>query len=529
LKATEPVKVDYTDLLVNPSFEYFVKNGAVDLTDPIDVTKTTDTRLYNSALRGTPPGWQDSENIGTVVSPATSISYGVNRGALNKDGYNHVWFSPGQSQLPLNFTLYQNVTGLPAGQYLVSCKLYTTVDRLSNQRLFASTGATNTVSQYFGLESDYRVTTTTPATTNIVDGESYSFANWLIYSTTGDAEARLKPMSVVITVAEGEVLTVGIKTSRLKKDGTTPTSNIGFFKADDFRITRLPVPEDPNDYTYKITNPDFEQILVDGVPTQLKTHAIDRDTPYGWSDINRAGLTPVTGNLFYGVKTEANNAHGAKSCWAQKSPFPDNFTLYQNITGIPTGKYKVSCLMFLETGMVTNQRLFANNNVTYFGSAADYESNKTVGEINSFAGLATSLDDTNNRLMREMSVEVDVTDTLRIGIKTTNIKGTGLAGTGKEGWFTVDNFRLQRIGDLVATGNSKLENTGFFVNGQKNGFFLNMDKATLANVKVLSLSGQAVYASQVNSTNTWISLPQGLYIVQVSANGTNKAVKVQVK
>lgn len=60
LKATDPVKVDYSDYLVNPSFEYYVMDGAVDLTDPIDVTKgTADIRLYNSALRGTPPGWSD--------------------------------------------------------------------------------------------------------------------------------------------------------------------------------------------------------------------------------------------------------------------------------------------------------------------------------------------------------------------------------------------------------------------------------------------------------------------------------------
>lgn len=527
VKATGPVKVDYTDLLANPSFEYYE-----DGTTFIDVTNASGTSINSGALRGTPPGWSDSENYGRIISPAT-ISYGINRGALNKDGYNHVWFSPGSTQLPLNFTLYQNVTGLPAGQYLVSCKFYTSADRLSNQRLFASTGETNIVSQYFGLEADYRVaaTETTPAKTNIVTDESYSFANWLIYSTTGDSEARLKPMSVVITVAEGETLTVGVKTSRLKKDETTPTSNIGFFKVDDFRITRLPVPVDPNDYTHFITNPDFEQKLVDDVPTQLKTHAIDRDTPYGWSDINRAGLEPTSGNLFYGVKTEANNAHGAKSCWAQKTPFPDNFTLYQDITGLPSGRYKVSCSMFLETGMVTNQRLFANNNVQYFGEESYYTHNLTEGEINTFAGLATSADDMSNRLMREMSVEVDVVadQTLRIGVKTSNVKGNGFSDATKAGWFTVDNFRLQRIGDLVPTGNSKLEDTHFTVNGQKAGFWLNMGKATSANVKVLSVSGQQMYASQVNATSTWVSLPQGLYVVQVSANGANKAVKVLVK
>lgn len=520
LKAGEPVKVDYTDYLKNPSFEYYE-----DGTTFIDVTNTSGASIYNGALRGTPPGWSDSDNIGRVVAPATSISYGINRGALNKDGYNHVWYSPGASQLSANFTLYQNVTGLPAGQYLVSCRLYVTADRLSNQRLFASTSPTNIVSQYFGLESDYRAATTT----NIVDGESYSFANWLIYSTTGDAEARLKPVSVVITVAEGEVLTLGVKTSKLKKDGTSPTSNIGFFKVDDFHITRLPESVDPNDYTSKITNPDFELKLVDGVPTQLKTHAFDRDTPYGWSDINNAGIQPVSGNLLYGVKGEANNSHGAKSCWAQKSPFPDNFALYQDITDLPSGKYRVSCSMFLETGMVTNQRLFANNHVAYFGSESDYASNLTEGEYNTFAGQATSADDISNRMMKPLSVEVDVDagETLRIGVKTSNMKGTGVAGTGKEGWFTVDNFHLTRIGATSRINDA--ESSSFSVVPVKNGVVLNFPKAAPATVKVMSLSGQTVYSAQVNAASTSISLPQGLYIVQVSTSGTSDATKVVVK
>ena len=526
LKA-EDVKIDYTDYIVNPSFEYYVADGVTDFDDPIDVTNATDTRLMSGALRGTPPGWQDSENFGHVVAPAPSISYGINRGALNKDSYNAVWFSPGSSQLPEVFTLYQEVTGLPAGEYLVSCRMLVSSARLSNQRFFASTGSSNTIVQYFGVETEYR----DGENTNIVAGETYSFAGWEMSSNTGDTEARLKPMSVVITVAEGETLTIGVKTGRLIKNGTMPTSNVGFFKADDFRITRLPVPVDPDDYTHMIANPDFELIDVDGVPTQTKAHAFNRDTPYGWSDINRAGLEPTSGNLFYGVKTEANNGSGAKSCWAQKEPFPDNFTLYQDITGLPAGKYKVSCLMFIQTGMLTNQRLFANNHVCYYGEESDYPDNLTTGEINTFAGLEPTTDNmSDGRFLRDMSVEVDVSagETLTIGVRTSNVKGDGTTDNSRAGWFTVDNFRLTLLELSPISGFDKVDYEMASVSGQRGGLLVDIKEATPASVRIFSLTGQTVYNKTLNN-NEFITLPQGLYIVRLSTDGFEKAVKVLVK
>ena len=212
----EGVKVDYTDYIVNPSFEYYVKDGVVDLDDPIDVTNTTDTRLYKNALRGTPPGWTDYYQDNSITYPE-GISYGVNRGALNKNEFNAMWFSPAAAQLPEVFWIYQKVTGLPAGEYSVSCRLHVSSARLSNQRFFASTGSSNTMAQYFGVEADYR----DGENTNIVAGETYSFA-------VGKCQVAqvirkpTKPMSVVITVAEGDTLTIGIKTGRLKRWNITP-------------------------------------------------------------------------------------------------------------------------------------------------------------------------------------------------------------------------------------------------------------------------------------------------------------------
>jgi len=526
----EGVKVDYTDYIVNPSFEYYVKDGVVDLDDPIDVTNTTDTRLYKNALRGTPPGWTDYYQDNSITYPE-GISYGVNRGALNKNEFNAMWFSPAAAQLPEVFWIYQKVTGLPAGEYSVSCRLHVSSARLSNQRFFASTGSSNTMAQYFGVEADYR----DGENTNIVAGETYSFAGWEMSSSTGDSEARLKPMSVVITVAEGDTLTIGIKTGRLKKDGTlhpSSSGNIGYFKADDFRIMRVVAP-DPNDYTHMIANPSFELKDVDGVPTQITSHAIDRDTPYGWSDINRAGLEPTSGNLFYGVKTEASNADGAKSCWAQKNPFPDHFTLYQDITGLPAGKYRVSCLMFLEAGMVTNQRLFANNNVCYYGKASDYPNNLTDGEINTFAGLEPSTDNmSDGRFLRDMSVEVDIAEneTLTIGVRTTNVKGDGTTGATKAGWFTVDNFRLLLLeGGDPSTALDQPAKEHFVVKTQEGGFLLSLKEARPTRLRVVSLSGQTVYDQVLKLSETMIELPQGLYVVHVMTDSQEKTMKVLVK
>ncbi|MDD2994664.1 MAG: T9SS type A sorting domain-containing protein [Paludibacter sp.] len=532
LKATDPVKVDYTDRLVNPSFEYFVENGAVNLNDPIDVTKgAADSRLYNNALRGTPPGWMDS---GITLTQA--ISYGINRGAVGKDGFNMCWYSPSTSTSA--YSIYQEVNNLPAGQYIVSCKMVTWTVRLVNQRFFAQTQlgetVTNNIVQYIGKESDYNL--------NLTQGETNTFAGWeLGGSTVSDTEARLKPMSIVINVAEGEKLIIGMRSGNMKADGTT-TNSIAI-KMDDFRLTKV-VDPDPNDYTTSIINPSFEKVLIEGVPTLLKTHNIaaysatdpQRGVPYGWSDIIDDSANPIPnpsiGNS-YGVNTDANGIDGSKNMWALRTPFVTSYTLYQDISTLPAGRYMVSCNMFVEDGKLTTQRLFANNKVSYYGVEEDYDSgNLTSGEVNSYSGLTTSPNsNANGFFLKKLSVEVEVTsnENLRIGIKSGNIKKSGVIATGSEGWFKADNFRLQRIGDLTPTGNAKINESIFSVNGQKAGFWLNMEKATLATVKVCSPTGQSVYETLVNSTKSWIALPQGLYIVQVSANGINNTTKVLVK
>lgn len=526
LKADDVQKVDYTDFLKNPSFEYYTDGN------PIDVTSTTDTNLKSGALRGTPPGWSDTG----VTPPATgNISYGINRNAIGKDGFNQSWCAA--SPFPETFALYQDVVDLPAGEYVISCRMWVSSARLTQQRFFVQTKnaggtVTNNIVQYYGKDLDYML--------NLTDGETNTFAGWEMTAGAADADSRLKPMSITVTVAAGETLVLGVKSGNLKADGTRTTDNSGFYKVDDFRITKV-VGADPNDYTYRIANPSFEKVLIDGVPTQLSTFNIpaysatdpQRGVPYGWTDIIDDSLNPIPDNVIgqsYGVNSDANGVDGAKHMWVLRTPFVSSYTLYQDITGLPAGKYQVKCSMFVQDGCLGTQRLFANNKVQYYATEGDYLLNLTAGEDNSFAEFATSpIGYSNGLFLRDMFVDVDVlaNQTLRIGIKSGNMKADGAMATGTNGWFKADNFRLVRTGDL--TGLNKLESSYFTLNGQKGGFWLNMEKATPAEVKVVAISGQTVYSGQLNSTKSWISLPQGLYIVNLSVDGATKAAKVLVK
>jgi hypothetical protein len=289
-------------------------------------------------------------------------------------------------------------------------------------------------------------------------------------------------------------------------------------------------------------NPSFEKVLVDGVPIQLSTFNIpaysatdpQRGVPYGWTDVVDDSLNPVPNNVIgqsYGVNSDANGIDGAKHMWVTRTPFVSSYTLYQDVTGLPAGKYRVKCSMFVQDGCIGTQRLFANNNVQYYGSVTDYNRNLTAGEVNTFAEWSTSNNTFQSGLFfRDLFVDVDVhaNETLRIGIKSGNMNVDGIYNaTGTTGWFKADNFRLVRTGDLTALNN--VEAMPFTVNGQKGGFWLNMEKTSPAQVKVVSISGQTVCTNQVNSSKSWISLPQGLYIVNVSVDGVTKAAKVLVK
>ena len=201
---------DLTSLLSNPDFEY----GA-------DGTLNAQGGL----VRGVPQGWKAT---GTL----NGNSWGINQDAKHLWGINAYWASA--QPMPALYELSQTIPAgqLPAGTYLVTCLLGTQKDKMATCRLFANDNV-----QYYGRESDYLSAMLTP-------GETATFAG---YSPGSAGKMTLRPMAVMVTLAEGESLKLGIRTSNHKSDGTRATSDsYGWFKVDHFRLQRIDAPETPD-------------------------------------------------------------------------------------------------------------------------------------------------------------------------------------------------------------------------------------------------------------------------------------------
>lgn len=191
-----------------------------------------------------------------------------------------------------------------------------------------------------------------------------------------------------------------------------------------------------------IKNYDFE-LNHDGKPN---ASGIVRGIPYGWESEGtlRKGANGLDS---YGINQDAKNFHGNNVCWINSVPMPEKFTLYQTIPAseLTPGKYRVACKLWVEVGRKTSCRLFANNNVQYFGTEADYTNLLTPGEINTYAGYPGG--NTSDIVLRDMEVEVTVNadEDLTIGIKSGNRMNNGTTATNNAGWFKVDFFRIHRL------------------------------------------------------------------------------------
>jgi hypothetical protein len=103
---------------------------------------------------------------------------------------------------------------------------------MANCRLFANKNV-----QYYGKESDYKASMLT-------SGETNTFAG---YSPSSAGKMTLHPMSVMVTLEEGENLKLGIRTSNFKADGTrSDNDSHGWFKVDHFRLQRIDAEEIPS-------------------------------------------------------------------------------------------------------------------------------------------------------------------------------------------------------------------------------------------------------------------------------------------
>ena len=226
----------------------------------------------------------------------------------------------------------------------------------------------------------------------------------------------------------------------------------------ELRLTVFPTLSQSSEKTLTeqlLVNPDFEQTSA----TAFNHGGVEKKSylPYGWK---------VRGTLSgssYGINRDAVNHHGENVCWYNTIPFPAEFQLYQTIPAskLNAGTYRVTCLLWVASSKKGVTRLFANNNVAYFGRESDYQNCFTEGEEATFAGY---VGDTGGSpfILKNMEVTVHVSagESLTLGIRSGNMRSNGTVTTTNDGtgWFKVDNFRIELIEDDATTiQNSKLE------------------------------------------------------------------------
>lgn len=449
---------DVTSLLVNPDFELDI-NGNVNPAGNI--------------CRGIPYGWSSK---GELKKGANGLdSYGINADAKNIHGNNVCWIN--SVPMPEEFELYQTIPAekLTPGYYLVRCRLWVESGKLTNCRLFAN----NSV-QYFGNASDY--------SNLLTEGEINTFAG---YSSPSDM--TLCEMLVCVEVKDGEDLKLGIKSGNKKNNGGSATDSSGWFKVDYFRVDRLEgapttATEDLTLTQDLIFNYDFEKYLVRGKECEAKPGDMARGVvPYGWS---MDGTFP---GKSYGINDDGSNFHGNVLCWFKPSggSMPEDFELYQTIPAekLTPGKYAIYCRLWAQEKELGTVRLFANNNVQYYGMEMDYDRNLLPTENNTFAGYIGGRN--GDFQLQDMFVTVDIApgQDLKFGIRSGNQRADGSLSTNEStGWFKTDYFRIHL---LEAAGMQNISAT-------------ESDKKS----PVYNLQGQRV-ASDPSGLNT---LPAGLYI-----------------
>ena len=433
--------------------------------------------------RGIPAGWLSK---GQLKKGSNGLdSYGVNQDALNYHGNNVCWIN--SVPMPDDFWLYQTIPAskIEAGVYRISCMLWVENSKKTNCRLFANKNV-----QYYGYESDY---------TNLLEpDEINTYAGY----AGGDANAiTLRDMEVYVTVGEGEDLSFGIKSSNRKNDGTSATDNAGWFKVDYFRIERVSEVPQTNGEDHELTervlkNYDFEYYESNGQVIENTDGTTRRYTPYGW---NIVGDFP---GQSYGINKDALNPHKTNVCWClpQGGYFPEGFQLYQTVKAedLTPGRYLVQCKLWVEENYLATTRLFANQNVQYYGMDIDYENNLTEGEQNTFAGYIGGAN--NNYNLQDMYVYVDLAEgeDLTLGIRSDPRKSDGTRHSEyKNGWFKVDYFRI-----------NKVEETGIqHPNDQTT-------KHPNAQPSIYDLQGRRLNLSQHPSPNTQVIIYNGKKVIR---------------
>ncbi len=258
----------------------------------------------------------------------------------------------------------------------------------------------------------------------------------------------------ITTGNENVSLNSGSATSTItvtSQDGlTTKTYTVNFVTGDDVNCTNLIVNNDFELAPDANCQPVTVAAGVNGwdasgsIPCwRLSKSSCSTKQFYGWTH-NQSLLGTSTSQ---GINADGVNKHGNWVGWigGNKTGLTEfEFSQTINSNQLQPGTYKVQCLMAIgKNGKRVSQRLFANNNVQYFGPYYKYAENKTASENNSFAGYPEFFE-TN---LKEMAVyaTIGTGQSLKIGIRTNSMEGDGDIATQSSPMFKMDYFRLVKI------------------------------------------------------------------------------------
>lgn len=307
--------------------------------------------------------------------------------------------------------------------------------------------------------------------------------------------------SEIVNIVSGSATSTITVTS---EDGTkSQTYTVNFTTGNDVNYTNL------------IVNNDFDlapdancapvQVVAgingwdtSGIPCwRLSKSSCSAKQFYGWTH-NQSLLGSSTSQ---GINADGVNKHGNWVGWigGNKSSLTE-FEFSQTINGnqLHAGTYKVQALMAIgKNSKRVSQRMFANNNVQYFGPFYKYVENKTQGENNTFAGYPEFVE-TN---LKEMVVYVTIAagESLKFGFRTNNMEGDGDIATQSSPMFKMDYFRLVKLAP---------------------------EHASDASLAKISLSSGIINFSP-NTTTYHVMLPAGTKSVSVESVANIQDVKIE--
>lgn len=226
--------------------------------------------------------------------------------------------------------------------------------------------------------------------------------------------------------------------------------------------------EGTGDITSYGTNMSFEDLTAQGGNTTSSV----ANPPIGWSVFINGNKVETADDVksngianWFGVNAdctgEGKDGQYAFGIWTSGVP---EFEISQTIEGLENGTYVISAgLMVGANGngsRRTTQRIFGNLNSTYFAMAEEYDEDLLdKSEVHGYANLIEPFTDTE---LQPISVRAYVYDgTLTFGLRTDGNYRAALRessnGAGGDGWFKLDNFRIQKEGyvgeDAAAVAN----------------------------------------------------------------------------